>query len=335
MIVNVPIEPLQERYSQQWGQWFHKYLKDLDEYISICPTPMTDKVREGAFLDIVGTVHYKSEQVSQICQLIDDKIIPRNRRVVFLFHDGWFPIEQLAYIRDLLECWDWKFVGIFHDGTYDKHDLLARKKLYTWGESLENSWFKIYDKVIVGSNYHRFVLLEERQIPDIKISVIPWHVDVGDHKPEKKREQLIVFPHRLDEEKRPDVFRKLMEEVCNPKSDYRYEVTQDFHFTKDEYYNILAKAQISVSTAVLEMFGIAMVESVLLGCLPLVPDRLAYKEMYPECFRYKDDQDMRWKLTEMMHSPKEFSSQLRNLQAVFKHQSSKFFPDLCTVLKTV
>ena len=173
MIVNVPIEPLDERYSKQWGEWFEKYLKDVQQYISICPTPMADTIRDGAFLDVVGTVHYKSEQISQICQLVDDKIIPRDRRVVFLIQDGWFPIEQLAYIRDLLECHDWKFVGIFHDGTYDKHDLLARKKLYTWGEPLENSWFRIYDKVIVGSHYHKQVLLEERQIPEHKIEVIP------------------------------------------------------------------------------------------------------------------------------------------------------------------
>ena len=42
----------------------------------------------------------------------------------------------------------------------------------------------------------------------------------------------------------------------------------------------------AVSTAVNEFFGIAMVEASYAGCMPLVPDRLAYRELYPARFRY-------------------------------------------------
>jgi hypothetical protein len=41
-----------------------------------------------------------------------------------------------------------------------------------------------------------------------------------------------------------------------------------------------------VSTATNEFFGLAMVEACYAGASPLVPDRLAYPEIYPASFRY-------------------------------------------------
>ena len=40
--------------------------------------------------------------------------------------------------------------------------------------------------------------------------------------------------------------------------------------------------------ALQETWGIAMIESVLSGCIPIVPDRLSYSELYPALFKYPD-----------------------------------------------
>lgn len=52
------------------------------------------------------------------------------------------------------------------------------------------------------------------------------------------------------------------------------------------YYQWLQAADIVLSTADHEFQGLAVLEAVMSGCLPLVPDRLAYAEMYPPEFRY-------------------------------------------------
>lgn len=59
---------------------------------------------------------------------------------------------------------------------------------------------------------------------------------------------------------------------------------------RDEYFELLGRCQLAVSTALHEFFGVALVEAVHLGARPLVPDRLAYRELWPAEFRYADDE---------------------------------------------
>ncbi len=48
-----------------------------------------------------------------------------------------------------------------------------------------------------------------------------------------------------------------------------------------EYLSHLARCDVVVSTAIQENFGIAVVEAILAGCQPLLPNRLAYPELIP------------------------------------------------------
>jgi glycosyltransferase involved in cell wall biosynthesis len=52
------------------------------------------------------------------------------------------------------------------------------------------------------------------------------------------------------------------------------------------YEALLARADIVVSTARHEFFGIAALEATHFGAYPLVPDDLAYPEIFPEAHRY-------------------------------------------------
>ena len=50
--------------------------------------------------------------------------------------------------------------------------------------------------------------------------------------------------------------------------------------TRDDFLNVLCDADIVVSTARQEFFGIAVMEAVAAGCAPCVPNRLAYPEWF-------------------------------------------------------
>jgi len=58
-----------------------------------------------------------------------------------------------------------------------------------------------------------------------------------------------------------------------------------------EYRLILASADLVVSTALHDFQGLAVLEAVAAGCLPVVPDRLAYRELLPESFRYSSREE--------------------------------------------
>jgi hypothetical protein len=287
-IVNIPIESLEERYSAQWNKWFDNYVEDnnVQDVYTVYPNTLRNTIKDGDFLDVVSTVHFKSHQIANICWRVDRGLIPRDKKVVFLIQDGWFPVEQLAYLRDMLSCRYWKFVGVFHAGTYSKYDMTARQGMYTWGEELENSWFKIYDKIIVGSQHHADLLLSMRKVNPKKLHVIPWKVEVPSLSVTK--ENIVVFPHRLGMEKQPELFGKLSYDTfCNSK-DWKFVRAPDVCSTKAEYYQLLAKSKIAVSLGLEELFGIAMIEATLLGCIPIVPDAFSYREMYKREFRYQD-----------------------------------------------
>jgi len=53
-----------------------------------------------------------------------------------------------------------------------------------------------------------------------------------------------------------------------------------------DYRSMLRSADVVLSTAAHEFQGLAVLEAVASGCLPAVPDRQAYPEIYPDDFRY-------------------------------------------------
>ncbi len=126
----------------------------------------------------------------------------------------------------------------------------------------------------------------------------------------------IVWPHRWEHDKDPDTFFRAVTRLAEEDLDFEVAVAgaafQDrpavfedaaaalgdrlAHLGepsgRDAYARLLASSDIAVSTAANEFFGLAMLESCYAGCSPLVPDRLAYPELYPEEFRYADEEQL-------------------------------------------
>lgn len=69
---------------------------------------------------------------------------------------------------------------------------------------------------------------------------------------------------------------------------------EHFGFAQDrnEYERLLRACDVVVSTADHEFFGVALLEAVSAGAIPLVPDRLVYPEIYPRECLYADDADL-------------------------------------------
>lgn len=292
----VPIEPLEERYSQQWLDWWQGYAHKtaLKDTVLVMPkAECYQKINDGQFLDTIGTNAFKLAQLQMLVGFIRNGQC-RNGDTIW-FHDGWFPgVESLAYIRDLTTNHHLKFTAMFHAGSYDPWDYLAQRNTGPWAQHFETGWGYVYDQIFVATKYHKRLLCSRRHIAREKVRVVPFPFALppscGGRVCRNGRDPIIVFPHRLAPEKgleALDIFRNLIRGY-NMAHGTKWEVvrSKDVCKTKDDYYRLLKRATFSVSFAKQETWGIAMQESVFAGCIPIVPSRLSYKEMYPKRCQY-------------------------------------------------
>ncbi len=141
-----------------------------------------------------------------------------------------------------------------------------------------------------------------------RCAVLP--VPIRPIRPAAQRDpSLIVWNHRWEYDKDPDLFAAAMIELDRRGAGFRLallgprgrrsvpalerlrarlgdRIEIDGCPPRPEYEAVLARAGIVVSTAKHEFQGLAVIEAVSAGCIPLVPDGLCYREQFPRAFRY-------------------------------------------------
>lgn len=113
---------------------------------------------------------------------------------------------------------------------------------------------------------------------------------------------VIVWPHRWEPDKNPDVFGRALRRLVDAGTNFRLvlagddptvgpsaraEVVERFTdhvvavgpFDRDHYRALLAASDIVVSCADHEFFGVGVAEAVAAGCLPVLPNGLSYPEV--------------------------------------------------------
>lgn len=300
----IPIEPLESRYSKQWYTEIPDILngaisdRNMDwNVITIKGHDVLEQTTKGAFLDFGFTNIYKGSQAINIANLFSSGDIRSGDK--FFVTDAWnFNVTVIKYMSDLLEI-PVEIHAIWHAGAYDPTDILGLKMGKEWSAAQERAWFYACDYNYYASEFHKQMFLRNLDIPSeyhykAVRSSLPSRMYLRTCLPffeNNERDNTIVFAHRLNEDKQPEIFRDLVKYL--PR-DWNCILTQEEGLSKEGYYDVLSKAKIAFSCSLHENYGIGQIEGALCGCIPMVPDRASYSEIYVDDFKYPSEWTSNW-----------------------------------------
>ena len=285
------LEPIDQRYTKQWYDNIPTLLRqtvDLHRLkyniVTIDGETIPENTSAGAFLDFGATNVYKASQTLAISKMFSAGEIKAGDK--FLITDAWnFIITPIKYMSDLLDI-PVEIHSIWHAGAYDPSDILGYKMSKPWPWLQEQSWYMSSDYTYYATNSHKNMFLK-----NLDIAAKYEHKAVRSGQPHERivsgllnrqsvaKTDKVMWPHRYNADKQPEIAESL-------KDNFEMVITQKMKLDKEAYYDEMASSKVIFSCALHENLGISVMEAVLTGAVPVVPDRCSYAEMYLPEFKY-------------------------------------------------
>jgi len=236
--------------------------------------------------------------------------------------DGWRPdvvlvssMVNVADLRQRLNRWigEVRVVTYFHESHLAFPDIDVtgtRRAPQSEFVQMDLDSIAASDLVLFNSHHHLTEALRPRlSFRHLRAQVVPVGVDlspfVGTDKRAEVPEPLILWNHRWDHDKDPQSFFAALGEIddlpwrlavvgandridpqefTQARMDHADRIDLWGHQPREAYIDVLRRADVVVSTARHEFFGVAMVEAIAAGAVPLLPGRLSYPELVPSEF---------------------------------------------------
>ena len=321
----LPIEPLQQRYTEQMYRWVVSALEVLKlDYEVVEGDERYDAIQHGEWLDTTQTSIWKLDQIRSLSRKIANGDVHRGDLI--LLGDVWMPgIEAVKFQSELLRL-GLRIGGWHYAGCFDHFDYLARG-LSCWGPKYETSLIEgVLDSVAFGSRYHRDFVKRHCRLPKHEFHRgLAWdHDEVSASVSVRRRSEkkIIAYTHRIAPEKRPGEFAYLASKHRHV-GDVQFAISTNGTLTKSQqawadenaiavvqhdskqaYYEWLATCTAVWSGADQETFGYSFMEAVALGVPVIAPLRACYEDHFlsqglnPTAYLYDEDDPCGGKLIE-------------------------------------
>lgn len=312
-LIYMGLEPYEGRYTLQLQDWSERVFKRRGIDYVIVPGSTIDNTKSiqvGQVLDAHGRSYFGMSQMMNLVQMM------RNGEVtgddVVFFEDMFQPgIESLPYIMDQIPAEQRPKIWLrCLAQAVDPDDFV-----HVWGM---NRWMSLYEAMcnefatgILASNEEMVAHMKiaNWRAPIYNISGLAFDKGevqerVDSIKPFDQRANRVVFAARWDQEKQPDFYMDIAEEIGGYKTEFailqggplrsnnpKYiERARELeaqgklkiyeNLTKNEYYNILNDSRVLFNCALQDWTSNTVSEADALGCNVLFP---AYRS-FPEIF---------------------------------------------------
>lgn len=213
---------------------------------------------------------------------------------IFIFTDARDPlvfmIRQQSQIYDL----GYKFIGFWNDGTWDQNGVIRnwlRGQDYRWGTKLERALIDCYDYNFTPREsqvYHISKNLSSLSSMTVQFCPLPFSnsiqhemgIDWGDDK-----EDIILLNSQPLSKHNKTLFDSLQVEF----PDFKFMSVHELGLDTNSYYRLLKRAKIVLSTNSSEVNAFSIVEAMVAGCVPVIPDIDVYSEVIPSKYQYSQE----------------------------------------------
>lgn len=255
-----------------------------------------------------GKGFYNFDEWMQIVSLDAENIQKIKSGDTVIFLDFWNPFIQNVFIHCKLNKINAKLIGWFHGSTFLESDLLTKilEDYLNKIRAMEISWFEALDQIWCASDYFTLGVPEKYKHKIIKVPEPFIAKDFGIERTDSSKLIDIIYPFRLDSDKIDiDI---LIEVIASMIIKYNFcdilittpsEVPEDYkflteypgvrfkeHITGNEHLETLSEAKVIFSTAMQEGWGYTVLKAVASGCIPLLPNRAVYPELYAPKYIY-------------------------------------------------
>jgi len=329
----VPQLPVRMRYQEYWGVLLKTKFKEyFDDVVLLGEDMFSDNLKtlenpyalvadEGLFTNIRASIKFELKLLLELMNII------KQNDIIF-FTDIDFPGFSTVFSQLIRYVSDVKIYGYLHAGSYCRGDIFSSDKAK---RKIEEALFYAFDKIFVATNYHKQLLFENfGEMVEDKVVVVGFPLFIPKkykkyRLPFFEREYDVIFTSRSS--KGLKIYESLASEMKDVHfiSTYRCKNVRYMPVTSwNSYFKLLGNSKIILSLSNEETFGIGIMEGVVMGCIPVVPNCCSYVELYPEENRFNSYEEVRDMIYKFLNCSK----------FKFNYSGEKFFKTISEVIRS-
>ena len=335
------VEPFYSGSHKRWIDDYKKYSNHNIQIISLPGKKWKWRMHGGAItladeynqLDFIFDIIVCSDMLNLpvFKSLCNDKL--SNSKVVMYFHENQLSYPWSPFDKDLELNRDLNYYYINYTSS-----LISDYNYF-------NSQYHL-DSYIVGLKKYLKKMPDFRNLNTVDLihnnsSILPIGCELKETKNQEYHFPIILWNHRWEYDKNPELFFKVLFELYNEKIDFKlivlgesynnypeiFDIAKNkldkniIHFgyceSQEEYIKYLKLANILPVTSNQDFFGISIVEAISYGAYPILPNKLSYPELFNYSLNkylfYKNNIELKDKLISAIKNFKSNNEKIFNL----------------------